>query len=170
MIKAMKRNEINKILPTITAITIAIVIVVGVIYVFMTKSESWPLAKNTGPSPEVEPAAVVKLVVHPSLGNYLTDSMGYTLYVYGKDKPLESLCENECARIWAPYLADSGEFRQNGNDSDLLTKRTSIIQRTDGSYQYAYEEKPLYRYGQDSQPGDINGNNFSGLWSIIPVE
>ncbi|MEK7603552.1 MAG: hypothetical protein AAB461_00320 [Patescibacteria group bacterium] len=155
----------NKILLTLTTVAV----IIGVAYFFVIKSGIWPLSKNTDlsteiKSTEISSTAVVKSMIHSSLGNYLTDGMGNTLYVYGKDEPFKSSCEDDCAQKWVPYYANFEEFRPS---DDLLEKRINLIRRTDGSHQYAYGEKPLYYYYQDGQSGDINGNNINELWSII---
>lgn len=125
------------------------------------------MSKSTDLPTEVESMAVVKSMANSSLGNYLTDGMGYTLYVYGKDEPFKSSCEDECTQKWLPYYVNSKGF---GPSDDLLDKKINLIQRTNGSHQYAYGEKPLYYYYQDEQSGDINGNNINEFWSIILID
>ena len=149
----------------LTLITVAVI--VGVAYLFLIKSGGWPLSKSTHLFTEIKSKAVVESMTHSSLGNYLTDEMGDTLYVYSKDEPFKSLCEDECAQKWIPYYVNSKGF---GQSDDLLGKKINLIQRTDGSYQYAYVEKPLYYYNQDVQSGDINGNNVNEFWSIILID
>lgn len=155
----------NKTLPTVVIITVAVIVVV---WFFVVRLDVGPLSESISPSPEVESSAIVKSAAHSSLGNYLTDGMGKTLYVYGKDKPSKSSCEGECAQKWMPYSVSNPE--KFGESDDNLLKRINVLQRTDGSYQYAYGEKPLYYYYQDNQPGDINGNGINELWSIVIVD
>jgi predicted lipoprotein with Yx(FWY)xxD motif len=158
----------NKILPTVIAIIIAVVVISWVTGVFVITPDVGPLSESISPSPAVELSAIVKSMAHSSLGNYLTDGMGNTLYVYGKDKSLKSSCEGECAQKWMPYYISNSEGFDSSDD-DLL-KRINVLQRADDSYQYAYGEKPLYYYYQDKQPGNINGNDVNEFWSIVPVE
>lgn len=158
----------NKILPTVVAIVVTVIVIFWVVNVFVIAPDVGPLSESISPSLEVESSAIVKSAAHSSLGNYLTDGMGKTLYVYGKDESSKSSCEGECAQKWMPYSVSNPEGF--GQSDDNLLKRINVLQRTDGSYQYAYGEKPLYYYYQDSQPGDINGNGINELWSIVPVD
>lgn len=154
----------NKTLSSTVIIIIAVAVVVWIASVVVTIPDIGLLFESISPSPEVRPSAIVNSAAHPDLGNYLTDGMGKTLYVYGKDESLKSSCNDECAQKWIPYTANPEGFKQS---DDNLLKTINIIQRTDGSYQYAYGEKPLYYYYQDSQPGDIKGDGINELWSIV---
>jgi hypothetical protein len=45
----------------------------------------------------------------------------------------------------------------------------SILTRTDGSLQWAYNGMPLYNYAGDSAKGQGNGegiNSFGGVWHV----
>ena len=44
--------------------------------------------------------------------------------------------------------------------------RFSIIERTDGSRQWAFEEQPLFRYEGDLQPGDAHGRDVNGKFKL----
>ena len=163
----------NKVLSTVAVIVIAIVVMVWAAVVFVVEPSPGLLSEteSPNPSPEVELSVVVKSTVHPSLGNYLTDGMGKTLYVYGKDESSKSSCEGECAQKWMPYYVANPEGPEGfGPSDDNLLKRINVLQRTDGSYQYAYGEKPLYYYYKDKQPGDVNGNDINEFWSIVSVD
>ena len=160
----------NKTLPTIIAIiiVIAIIVVSWITGIFVITPDVGPLSESIGPSPALESSTIVKSIAHSSLGNYLTDGMDRTLYVYGKDESLKSSCEGECAQKWIPYYVVNSEGL--GQRDDNLIKRINVLRRTDGSYQYAYGEKPLYYYYQDKQPKDINGNGLNEFWSIVLIE
>ena len=40
------------------------------------------------------------------------------------------------------------------------------IDRADGSRQWSYEGKPLYRYSKDHAAGDTNGQGAENLWRL----
>ena len=43
------------------------------------------------------------------------------------------------------------------------------IARQDGTSQATYNGRPLYRYGKDTKPGDVNGQNVGGTWFVVPT-
>ena len=82
-------------------------------------------------------------------GAVYADAKGMTLYTSDKDtKPGKSACVDACAREWRPmpvaWAADAvGDW--------------SVIQRDDGTRQWAYKGKPLYTFTGDLKPGDTKG-------------
>ena len=87
----------------------------------------------------------------------LVDSSGRTLYTFDKDAPSKSNCNGGCATVWPPLVAvadaaPSGKF--------------TLVARDDGSNQWAYEDKPLYRYAADQKTGDTTGDKFGGVWHV----
>lgn len=89
------------------------------------------------------------------LGTVLTDEHGMTLYTFDKDEPGKSNCTDACAKNWPP-LAAAGDAKTDGG--------YSVIQRADGSKQWAYKNKPLYLWSKDSKPGDTSGDGFKDIW------
>jgi predicted lipoprotein with Yx(FWY)xxD motif len=95
-----------------------------------------------------------------SQGQVISTSNGMTLYTSDKDGAGKSNCYGECAQNWPPYLTSSAY-----KPFDKMT----IISRTDGTQQWAYDGRPLYTFVQDSAPGDIKGNDFHNNWHVVPV-
>jgi predicted lipoprotein with Yx(FWY)xxD motif len=89
----------------------------------------------------------------------LTDPAGMTLYVFDKDAAGadRSACNGDCAAKWPPLMAGAGD--QASGDYSILT-------RDDGSRQWAYRGKPLYRWSRDQRPGDMTGDGFKDLWHV----
>jgi predicted lipoprotein with Yx(FWY)xxD motif len=92
-------------------------------------------------------------------GPALADGKGLTAYIFDKDKTAgTSACNGNCAKAWPPLIADADAKPIAG---------WSRISREDGSSQWAYKGKPLYRFDHwDTKPGDISGNNVGGIWHI----
>jgi len=91
-------------------------------------------------------------------GKTLVDTAGMTLYVFDKDMTGHSVCNGTCAANWPPVLADA-HFPAHGN--------WSIVARDDGSTQWAFRGRPLYRWIKDVKPGDITGDGvLSGAWRV----
>jgi predicted lipoprotein with Yx(FWY)xxD motif len=88
----------------------------------------------------------------------LVDPAGRTLYTFDKDAAGKSNCNGGCAATWPPFLV-AGEAEASGD--------WSIVVRDDGSKQWAYEGKPLYRWSKDQQPGDMTGEGFNGVWHVV---
>lgn len=92
-----------------------------------------------------------------SLGTVLTDDKGMTLYTFDKDEAGKSNCADACAQNWPPLAAHAGA---------MPTGDYSVIKRADGSQQWAYRGKPLYRWSKDAKPGDTTGDGFKEIWHV----
>jgi predicted lipoprotein with Yx(FWY)xxD motif len=95
------------------------------------------------------------------LGDVLTDSEGFTLYRFEKDtsKPAKSNCTGDCEKAWPVVLADGAEAPP-GVDSSLI----GSVARADGTKQLTVDGWPMYRYAQDTKPGDAKGQGVGGTW------
>ena len=91
-------------------------------------------------------------------GKTLVDAKGMTLYVFDRDQGGKSVCNGQCATNWPPLMAASGA-KAAGD--------WTLIQRDDGSWQWAYRGRPLYTWSKDTKAGDITGDNFlQGAWHV----
>ena len=89
----------------------------------------------------------------------LTDFAGFTLYAFdGAVADDGQRCsDGGCAIDWRPVAApalalDVGDF--------------SVVSRADGSRQWAYRGRPLYRYRGDLLPGDAHGRAADVRWHL----
>ena len=90
----------------------------------------------------------------------LTTPAGLTLYTFDNDVPGsgKSACNSPCSNIFPPYLVEPGASASG----DL-----SVIERSDGTKQWAYKGKPLYVWFDDKKPGDAGGDGMNrGIWRI----
>lgn len=96
-----------------------------------------------------------------AIGDIFTAENGLALYTFEKDEPGKSNCnghaEGECADIWPPLYADA---------DSIATGDYSVVQRDDGSAQWAFKDYPLYFYKFDAEPGDVNGENINEVWFV----
>ncbi len=92
-----------------------------------------------------------------SSGDILTDAHGMTLYTFDKDAAGMSNCYDECATKWPPLMAAAGASA----DGEF-----TLVERKDGSMQWAYKGNPLYLWQNDKQPGDVTGDGVGGVWHI----
>ena len=101
-------------------------------------------------------------------GVQLTDVDGFTLYTFDTDlsQPGRSTCTGACAALHPPFMA-----------KDIpadLPEGWSVIVRDDGTRQWTYEGRPLYRYARDLHPesafGAVDGWNFAFEPLLTPAE
>ena len=95
----------------------------------------------------------------------LTNTQGFTLYMFAPDTGTASKCNGSCAQIWppvtGPVIAGPG-----------ITGTLGTIKRADGATQATYNGHPLYTYAGDTAPGQNFGNNLNlngGLWHQVTV-
>ncbi len=93
-------------------------------------------------------------------GNYLTDSVGMTLYTYDKDTKNVSNCSGKCLAAWPAYTAKAVP-------STLPQNITTFKRADDGMTQYAWKGMPLYYYVTDKKVGDITGDGVGNVWHIV---
>ncbi len=94
----------------------------------------------------------------------LVDGEGRTLYLYTKDtqnKP--GTCDAACATTWVPDLVSGTPVAASGIDAGKL----SVLKRTDGTEQLAYNGWPLYRYAKDTTTGADTGEGIGGTWYVV---
>lgn len=88
----------------------------------------------------------------------IADADGMVLYTFDKDVGGVSACYDSCAVKWPPYLGKAGEDKGEG---------WTMVDRTDGTKQWAYDGKPMYRYQGDMKAGDAMGDGMGGMWHVI---
>jgi predicted lipoprotein with Yx(FWY)xxD motif len=108
-------------------------------------------------------AASLAVATNSSLGSFLIDSKGMTLYLFTSDTPGLSTCYGSCASYWPPLLTTGAPVAGSGVDAAML----GTITRTDGTTQVTYNSWPLYYYSKDSKAGDTAGEAVQGTWYVI---
>ncbi len=95
-----------------------------------------------------------------TLGSYLANASGFTLYTYSGDTPNsgDSTCYSSCAANWPVFYGGNLSVAPGLNASNFGT-----ITRTDGTKQTTYKGWPLYFFVADHSPGEVNGNNVGGF-------
>ena len=102
-----------------------------------------------------------------SLGRFLADGQGHTLYLFDRDEGGESYCSGACASVWPPYETDGKPQAMSGVAASSL----GTIKRDDGDLQVTYHGHPLYFYAADaSKPGKTKGEDvkqFGAGWYVL---
>lgn len=107
-------------------------------------------------------AADPAMIGDSSLGKVWTDANGMTLYTFDKDEGGMSACYEQCAVNWPPFMAAEGAAAEGD---------WTIVDRTDGSKQWAYDGHPLYTFIQDKAAGDVVGEGKGdGTWHVAKAE
>ena len=107
-----------------------------------------------GPAPDVPPGFGVKTT---SMGRLLVTDRQLSVYMSDKDAPDSSACDTECSEIWIPMAAPASG-RPHG-------EWTAFI-RPDGTRQWAFRHRAVYRYALDRHPYSLVGSDVPGWHNI----
>ena len=99
-------------------------------------------------------------------GTVLASPRGLTLYYYAEDKPGSgrSVCAGGCAAAWPPLVAPV-----RAPAGVHLPGPLGTITRPDGTKQVTINGYPVYRYADDTAPGQAAGNGIEGAWHVIKI-
>lgn len=103
----------------------------------------------------------VNIANSPSLGTYLVNGTGFTLYYYDKDSANgTSACYGGCVTFWPLFYAGDKITLPLG----LSAKSFGDAIRTDGKEQSTFNGHPLYFFVKDKAPGQITGQADHGFY------
>ena len=94
-------------------------------------------------------------------GYLLVDQKNMTLYTSSGDEAGASVCTGDCAKTWQPVEA---WWRAHSVLDDW-----TVIDRNDGTKQWAFRGQPLYRFNGDFAPGDMSGDGLE-TWRAVILE
>lgn len=109
------------------------------------------------------PGANISVRQDAKLGSLLTDGQGNTLYLFSKDVDGNSACSGGCADVWPIFYEKNKVF-----DAGLDSTQFGVITRADGRKQNTFKGWPLYRFAQDTKPGDVAGEAKNGFYVAKP--
>ena len=106
----------------------------------------------------------VNLSTNDTLGTYLVNETGFSLYYFANDAPGNgsSTCYGNCMVAWPPFYAENISVPESLNASEFTD-----AMRTDEKEQTAYRGWPLYYYFKDTKPGDVLGQNVNKVWFVV---
>ena len=122
----------------------------------VTGAPAAPAASSNG-------GALVNVGQNATLGSFLVDSKGMSLYLFTKDSPNTSNCSGGCLSYWPPLLTSGAPVAGTGVTASML----GTTKRADGTTQVTYNGWPLYYYVTDKAAGDTTGENVQGVWFVI---
>lgn len=93
-------------------------------------------------------------------GTLYTTDAGETLYTYLRDReqPGSSACVDACAEAWPPVLVQDG--------ADPVGNWTTVT-RPSGEKQWAYKDKPVYTFIEDTHQDAMVGIRTTGTWNAV---
>jgi predicted lipoprotein with Yx(FWY)xxD motif len=92
-------------------------------------------------------------------GWVFADDRGMTLYTFDRDEgsPGKSSCKGPCAAAW-PAVTAPADATPRGP--------WTLVSREDGTLQWAYRGRPLYRYAADPFAGATYGDGVGTVWHV----
>ena len=166
MIRSLTRLEAGKRLRMLLAL-LAVAAAAAVLAACSSSGTSSASGGSSGTSTSTPAAATTGGLKTATIGGatVLTSAKGFTLYSFAPDTSIKSNCNGSCAVYWPPV---KGPVTAGPG----VTGKLTVITRSDGSKQAAYNGHPLYTYVGDTAPGQDKGNGLNlsgGLWHVIPV-
>lgn len=153
-----------------------VVVIFSLTILGCTKNSISPLGgPGTNPGNNQTTFAVT-LSNSPTLGDYLVDKDGYTLYSFADDFQGASTCQGSCSALWPYFYAGTLTQADLGNGLNIADFGTTTI---GGVTQTTYKGWPLYyyapvdasgAYGTTTNvrelPGLTGGDGFNGIWFV----
>lgn len=139
----------------VAALSVVAAVVLGVSYAHASGGQTLPTSGRH----------VMLKVTRIGGASVLTNSGGFTVYLFGPDTPTSSACTGTCTTYWPPVI---GIPKLPAGTPGAL----GVLRRSDGSLQATYNGHPLYTYISDRNPGQANGNGVTlngGIWREVTV-
>lgn len=100
-----------------------------------------------------------------SLGSFLVDGHGRTIYYNTNDLPYNTLpsCDGDCLGEFPFVPTGTVHVPPTLNNSDF-----GLVLRAEDEWQVTYKGIPLYYFTNDTKPGDTYGEGHMGMWHVVP--
>lgn len=107
----------------------------------------------------------VKILIkdNKTVGAYLADENGRTMYWKKGDSPGKSTCTGPCLQTWPAINLPASVMLPPGLKASDFSRMT----REDGSVQSTFRRYPIYYYVMDREPGDTKGQGVNREWYVI---
>ena len=117
-----------------------------------------------GESPAPREVAVVPPAIPPgfgiittALGRQLLTDKNFSVYMFDRDGPEKSNCDEVCTRTWKPIIAPASAQAQG---------EWSIVERSPGVRQWAFRKNPLYTSVLDADIRSLEGSDAPGWHNV----
>jgi predicted lipoprotein with Yx(FWY)xxD motif len=147
----------------VSVIVVVVVLIGGYAILHKSPKPATPASTSTASKNNIAatPTAVTITKSNATVGQYLADPSGNTLYTYGGDSAGVSNCTGSCLSAWPAY-------QDKGSTSNLPTGISTIKRTDNGEIQYTYNGMPLYYFSGDSM-GQVTGNGVSNFTVAKPA-
>lgn len=116
------------------------------------------------------PTLTIKLADNTTLGSYMVDAQGNTIYYLARDLAGTNTCTGGCAAMWPIFYEPNLVLGEGLKNEDF-----AIITTADGQPQTTYKGWPLYYHspadaaGQNvrEKVGEVKGENVGGVWFVM---
>jgi predicted lipoprotein with Yx(FWY)xxD motif len=108
----------------------------------------------------ITPPADIVTSEHPDFGTILTDKEGNALYFFTRDADGSSACAGACVNNWPVFYEELLFIGDDLDENDF-----GFITRDDGMDQTTYKGWPLYYFINDTEAGQVNGDNVK--WRLV---
>ena len=114
----------------------------------------------------------INISTNASLGQYLTNKNGLTLYTFANDADGVNTCTGGCEAVWPAFTTDLSNARL---DAGLISTDFATITNSNGMQQVTYKGWPLYTYSPPGngntgnvpeKPDSITGDGIGGVWFV----
>ncbi len=122
-----------------------------------------PVPPTAAPTAAPAKPQALRVVQNATLGKFLADSDGRSLYMFARDSKNTATCYDDCAKRWPPYLTLAKTDAQEGVNASLI----GTTQRKEGTTQITYNGWPLYYWAADTKPGDTFGQGIGNTWWVV---
>lgn len=143
---------------------VAIALTITIFFLSCSSDSDTP---DPNPNPTPETTIEIKLATSATLGSYLTDKNGRSLYFFATDANGQSSCTGGCEALWPVFFADNLTATKLGEGLTLSDFAT--ITTPSGKKQLTYKGWPLYYYAPGSTletAGQTTGDGVGGVWFI----
>jgi predicted lipoprotein with Yx(FWY)xxD motif len=151
----VKEEEMERVGKTRASLLVAIAIAAGLTVTLLLVTRS---GNASGGTP------LVKTARNAALGKtILVTRGGLTLYSLSAERHGRFICTGSmCLSVWKPLVVARGV-------TPTGVKGLTVVKRPDAKRQVAFRGAPLYRFVQDTKPGQVNGNGFKdvGVWRPV---
>jgi len=128
-------------------------------------------SENSGSETTPEVKKEVQLSTSTTLGSYLADKDGKSLYFFATDAKGQASCSGGCEAVWPPFYVDN--LTADKLAEGLTLSDFGTITTVSSKKQLTYKGWPLYYYAPSVNgvntteiAGQTNGDGVGGVWFI----
>ncbi|MFT3948814.1 MAG: hypothetical protein QM763_17755 [Agriterribacter sp.] len=135
----------------------------GALFIASCSKDSEPKTTEKKPT--------ILLASSTTLGSYLTDTLGNTLYYFSNDYDGQNNCSGGCAAVWPLYYG--GDITQASLGEGLDIADFATVTTSSGAKQTTYKSWPLYYYAPTvsganvrESPGETKDEGVGNVWYV----